>query len=106
MSWAAMRTGLRRSMASLFFTRYPQYVPVPDVRCELNKIARADCKTTRASHLHNFHSPVERSVEKQENAENAFDKQKSFNGLHLRPHARWKLEIALKSGIDKNEATV
>ncbi len=58
------------------------------------------------SHLHNFHSLVERSVEKQENAENAFDKQKSFNGLHLRPHARWKLEIALKSGIDKNEATV
>jgi len=29
-----------------------------------------------------FHSPVEHSVEKQENADCAFDKQKSFNGLH------------------------
>ena len=45
-------------------------------------------------------------MDKQENADWAPDKQKGFNGLHQRPHARWKLEIALKSGIDKNEATV
>jgi len=45
-------------------------------------------------------------VEKQENADLAFDKQKGFNGLRYRSHARWNLEIALKSGIDKNDATV
>jgi len=49
---------------------------------------------------------VERSVEKQENADWASDKQKGFNGLQKRFHARWNLEIALKSGIDNNEATV
>jgi hypothetical protein len=53
-----------------------------------------------------FHSPVEHSVEKQENADFAFDKQKGFNGLHYRSHVRWNLEIALKSGIDNNVATV
>jgi hypothetical protein len=45
-------------------------------------------------------------VEKQENADFAFDKQKGFNGLHYRSHVRWNLEIAQKSGIDKNDATV
>jgi len=49
---------------------------------------------------------VERSVEKQKNAGCAFAKQKGFNGLRRRPHARWNLGIALKSGIDKNDATV
>jgi hypothetical protein len=53
-----------------------------------------------------FHSPVEHSVEKQENAGLAFDKQKGFNGLHYRSHVRWNLKIAQKSGIDKNDATV
>jgi len=38
-----------------------------------------------------FHSPVEHSVEKQENADFAFDKQKGFNGLHYRSHGRWNL---------------
>jgi len=38
-----------------------------------------------------FHSSVEHSVEKQENADFAFDKQKGFNGLHYRSHGRWNL---------------
>jgi|ERR1700730_1319084 len=53
-----------------------------------------------------FHSTVEYTVEKNENAIFAFDKQKGFNALHPRPTRPMNFEIALKTGIDNNEATV
>src|SRR5437016_9745210 len=87
------------------FSGYSQCVPVPDVRCELNKVARADCKQPLLNSPQ-FPQPCGTVCGKQKNAGCAFAKQKGFNGLRRRPHARWNLGIALKSGIDKNDATV